>query len=138
MSYKAVRTYFITRLQKNGFTESGEMTFTNDNAMKDKFILRSPSLESEDPRLGSELEPNRQIDIHLALKLADSKTQNIDYQTMCLRIEQLIKEIPNPTNFQASGFGLRNVRFRSCTENDNSDWIEFILTFDVEENLAYA
>jgi hypothetical protein len=138
MSYFAIRKYFISRLTKQGLSEHGDMEFKSDVSVTNKFIFRVPETLGEGPTDVSRFHPRRQVEIHLAVKLVDSKAQQADYTNMQLKIEQLLKELPNPTNFQVAGFGLRLVRFISCVENLESSIMKFTLTFEVEDELTYA
>lgn len=139
MSYKKVKDYFTARLNAKGFSEAGTLfDFQEEASLDKKFIFDHPLAESERPELNTTLHPQRTVYIKLAQKIGDGKTQVQDYNNMQILIDNLIVTICNPVNFQAAAFGIRNVTYRRHTAENQSDYVLFTLTFDVEDELTYA
>lgn len=138
MSYKTIRDYFVARLTKQGFQESGEMEFVSDGNLKNRFIFRQRELVEERPTLVDRFQPNRIIEIRLGTPVSDSKVQQAEYTNLQIRIDVFLREVLNPTNFQASSFSIRNISFQNMTEEIQGVWIQFTLTFRVEDELLYA
>lgn len=138
MSYSTIAAYFKRRLAAANFHES-DSAFefdTEGNNYDNKYILTNPETTLEDgDTLFDRFYPDRRISVKIAKKLPE-KNRFVDYQIFNNRLDFLIADLHNPTNFKTDL--IRNVQYIGHSMEDQGDYVLADLTFNVEDQLNYV
>lgn len=137
MSYQVLREYFKKRLvAKNWIESKRKFNFESDLDFNNMFLLENPSTEIEDPSIVDRFFPNRTFIIKLAKKISE-QSEVAEYDWLQIQIDQLLKDIPNPTNFQSDS--IRNIRYVShVVEEQPNNYLLATINFMAEDELFYG
>lgn len=138
MGYSTIATYFKRRLAQFNFHEcDSAFDFEKEGENYDnKYVMTNPETTLDDAdTLFDRFYPDRRISVKIAKKLPE-KNRFVDYQIFNNRLDFLIADLHNPTNFKTDS--IRNVQYLGHIMEDQGAYVLAELTFNVEDQLSYA
>ena len=138
MSYATIKTYFRRRLAAFNLQEAKKkISFENASENFDnQFIFENPKTELDDgDTLNSKFFPKRTITIRTAHKTSENSLL-FDYDSAQTRLENVLRDIHSAFNYRNDG--IKRIGFESLEVTVVGAYISGLMTFTVEDELAYV
>ena len=121
----------------NNFHESDERFDFGAVAdtFKNKFMLSSHVSGEEKETLADRFYTDRTVVIKIAIDYPE-QNQRVEYDAFQSRIDAIIGDLPNPTNFQSDG--IRNVTYSGHELTQEESYIVCDISFTVEDSITYG
>jgi len=138
VSYATIKTYFRRRLAAFNLQEAKKkISFENASENFDnQFIFENPKTELDDgDTLNSKFFPKRTITIRTAHKTSENSLL-FDYDSAQTRLENVLRDIHSAFNYRNDG--IKRIVFESLDVTVVGAYISGLMTFTVEDELAYV
>lgn len=139
MSYKVIKTYFSRRLaafnlheaKKTMSLESVSENFDN------QYVFENSKTDLDDgDTLNSKFFPKRTVVIRTAHKTSEQSVV-FDYDTVHTRLENILRDLHSSFNYR-NDVTIKRIVFNSLEVSVESGYIVSVMTFTVEDTLAYV